>query len=271
MSLAIALILGAYTASGIHQYSLLAKNFAEVAPDYSPPTVSIVLPTMNDASIIETSIQSILQNRLIQMYPERFELIVVDAGSDNTKQIAEKYKARHIHVPRGKLLARDTGFQAAQGEIVVGIDSDLYYPPNFLTLLLQPFQDNGVVATAGLYKTVTTNPLIDVDVFSYASAALLYFLRGALIGGANAIRRSAYMAVGGYDLSKDSLSVISMVYYEEVELTDRLRKVGKVLQTGALGLHSHRRLVCMVNPFRCIVNPQDPICDYCKSIGVSRF
>ncbi|MEM3886344.1 MAG: glycosyltransferase [Candidatus Methanomethylicia archaeon] len=104
------------------------------------PTVSFVIPTINNARVIKKCLSSIRS----QQYPD-IEIIIVDGGStDKTLLIAEKF-ADKILLVKGPLgMARNIGAKHAKGEILGIFDSDIYLPhTNWLkraiaTLLSRP-------------------------------------------------------------------------------------------------------------------------------------
>ncbi|HYE30820.1 MAG TPA: glycosyltransferase [Methylomirabilota bacterium] len=87
------------------------------------PMVSVVVASYNGARTLEVCLESLQRIN----YPN-VEVILVDDGStDQTTQIAEKFpKVRYIRhdVNRGLSAARNTGIQAARGQIVAFTDSD---------------------------------------------------------------------------------------------------------------------------------------------------
>lgn len=99
------------------------------------PTVSILIPAHNEENVIER----LLQRMTELAYPQdKLQIIVIDdASSDRTGQIAEEYSKRCKHITvlhrgkedggRGKASALNFGLKHATGEIVLCFDAD-YYP-----------------------------------------------------------------------------------------------------------------------------------------------
>ncbi len=87
------------------------------------PTVSIVIPTHNEVSIISKRIENLIGSN----YPkEKLEILFVDDSNDSTPQIIEQYSKRepYIHLLRfnqrmGYSPSLIAGCKAAKGEIVV--------------------------------------------------------------------------------------------------------------------------------------------------------
>src|SRR5258708_4064654 len=101
----------------------------------SLPTVSIIIPAKNAASLLEECLLSIQK----QTY-KQIEVIIVDSGSkDATKQIATKYHARFYNyfpnVKKGLFDAphkRNYGARKAKGEFICYLDSDMRPTPNVI-------------------------------------------------------------------------------------------------------------------------------------------
>ena len=107
------------------------------------PEVSVVIPTMNEASSIGAVIDEV-QTALVNWDAE---ILIVDTESrDRTRDIATAKGARVVPEPRrGYGRAYKTGFAAATGTFVGTLDADLTYPasrfPDFLAALAEDRAD----------------------------------------------------------------------------------------------------------------------------------
>lgn len=106
------------------------------------PKISIVMPSYNQASFIERSILSILN----QNYPN-IELIIIDGGSkDDTTKIIRKYE-KYIKLwisenDNGQSDALNKGFNLCSGEIYGWLNSDDIYLPNAFKYVVSTFKKN---------------------------------------------------------------------------------------------------------------------------------
>jgi len=94
------------------------------------PLVSVIVAVSNGARYLAQALESVLS----QTY-RRIELIVVDDGSvDNSDKIAQsREEVRYISQHNtGLAVARNTGVNAAQGELIAFIDQDDLWTPNKL-------------------------------------------------------------------------------------------------------------------------------------------
>lgn len=112
------------------------------------PLVSVIVPAFNQATYLGEALQSVLD----QSY-EDLEVIVVDDGSrDRTPEVVNLIpdpRIRYIAHPRnmGSSAARNTGLNAAAGEIIAFLDADDRFHPDKLqshVSFLQRHPDVGV-------------------------------------------------------------------------------------------------------------------------------
>jgi GT2 family glycosyltransferase len=212
--------------------------FAEVPfpSDVPWPRVSVVVCSYNGARTIRDCLEAL---RKLD-YPN-FEVIVVNDGStDRTAAIAEEYDVRLITTEnRGLSSARNTGMEAATGEIVSYTDDDAYPDPHWLKYLAAVFLSGDYVGVGGpniappgdgpIAECVANAPGGPVHV-------LLSDREAEHIPGCNmSFRRDALEAVGGFDPQFRAAG-------DDVDICWRLQERGWKLgfSPGAMVWH-HRR------------------------------
>jgi glycosyltransferase involved in cell wall biosynthesis len=100
--------------------------------------VSVIIPTFNRADYLPQALQSVFDQTL-----SPFEIIVIDDGStDNTPEIVRAFEPsiryfRHDR-NRGVSAARNSGLEAAQGEVIAWLDADDMWETDFLATLIPP-------------------------------------------------------------------------------------------------------------------------------------
>jgi len=111
------------------------------------PSISVLLPTLNSARVLEGCLKSIVN----QDYPEnKVEVIIADGGStDRTLEIAKRYGAK---IYKNSLKTGEAGkavaLRQAQGELIALIDSDNILPSKkWLKRMVVPFSDPEIVGS----------------------------------------------------------------------------------------------------------------------------
>ncbi len=206
------------------------------------PKVTIVIPAYNEAKVITPCIEACLN----QDYPN-LEVIVVDnASSDNTSEVASKFPVRVIREERkGLLWARQCGLDHATGEIVANVDADCLPAKNWVSRGVKFFKDPGVSGVSGpyhYYDAPLLPRLVILICMKYLYSAMNIFLRltkqGAItIGGNTLIRKSVFSMAGGYTTSIE-------FWGEDIDTAMKLSKIGKVAYSGNLIMDtSYRRFI----------------------------
>src|SRR5256712_3457987 len=207
------------------QTCALPISFAEVpfSRDLPSPRISVVVCTYNGARVIRDCLEGL---RKLE-YPN-FEVIVVNDGSnDATAAVLSEYDYRVIATDnRGLGSARNTGMEAATGEIVAYIDDDASPDPHWLTYLAAAFLSTTHAAIGGpniappgdggIAEAVANAP-------GNPTHVLVSDQEAEHIPGCNmAVRRACLQAVGGVDPQ-------FRVAGDDVDLSCRLRECGDAL------------------------------------------
>jgi glycosyltransferase involved in cell wall biosynthesis len=114
-----------------------------VNTDRPGPIVSLLVCTFNRAKVLGQTLESLLRQ---EFGWGEFEILVVDnASTDDTREVAEQYsrrdpRVRYLHEPRlGVAIARNTGAREAQAPYIAYFDDDLVAEPDCLHRLMAPF------------------------------------------------------------------------------------------------------------------------------------
>ena len=125
------------------------------------PKVTIIVPTYNEAKLIEKKLDNIHE----QEYPkDKLEVIVVDSAStDGTPELVKKWIEKHADLNlklivenerKGKAFALNNALRHATGEIVIMTDVDSLWPSNALSKTLKWFADQTTGAVSCLKKPI---------------------------------------------------------------------------------------------------------------------
>ena len=109
-----------------------ATAWSESIPLRHQPTISIVLPTRNRASLLGEAIESVRS----QTYPH-WQLVVIDDGStDDTARLLDDHSDARVTTQRteglGAAAARNRGLALATGDYVAFLDDDNVMAPGWL-------------------------------------------------------------------------------------------------------------------------------------------
>ena len=178
------------------------------------PLFSIVIPVFNMASLIESTLESVYNQKLLD-----FEVIIVDDGSsDELSHILEKYIEQKgliyfYQFNNGVSSARNRGVLMAKGEYIVFLDSDdkvthtwLYDYANVIK------ESNPDIVYCGI------NRIKDDKLVEYTDPKDPYkngIDFGNVIPGSFCLKKSFFELIGGYDEK--------LAYGENTELGFRIK------------------------------------------------
>lgn len=199
------------------------------------PKISVILPVLNEEKYIEQALEGLKHQSF-----KDFEVIVVDGGSkDKTVAIAKRYKARVIIDKRkGISIARNRGAWAAKGQILVFIDGDTRPSRNFLKSWSKAFEEDIVAATGPILPLEKTSKAIELG-FKFTSIWYVKFgiATGSptIIGSNFAVRKRYFAKIKGFDEK--------LITYEDWDLSNRLKKLGKIVFVDDAVVHTSARRV----------------------------
>jgi len=214
------------------------RAFAE-APfpsDERWPQVSVVVCTHDGAATLNKCLSG-----LARVHYPHFEVVVVDDGStDDSHQVAAAYGVRLIRTEnRGLSAARNTGAEAACGEIVAYLDDDAWPDPHWLHYIAKAFMTTDHAGVGGP-NIPPEEPGAVAQCVANAPGGPIHVLLSDTVAehipGCNmAYRRDALLAVGGFDPQ-------FRVAGDDVDLCWKLQEAGETLgyHAGAMVWH-HRR------------------------------
>ncbi len=202
---------------------------------------SVVIPTYNRLPILQKCLQALER----QNFQQPYEIVLVDDGSDDgTVEYLHNHAQDFPHVRlfqqdhQGAAIARNTGIDVANGEMIVFIDSDLIVTPVFLSAHAQALEKNdpkndhksdraftyGVVINTNNFENPTS------EKFTIQDISTAFFATGNV-----AIAKHWLVEAGKFDIS------FRQYGWEDLELGVRLKKLGlKLIKCPeAVGYHWH--------------------------------
>lgn len=205
-------------------------------------TVDAIICSFNEEETIEECLSSVLEQSLLRINPEMVSLTLADsASSDDTVRIALQTPGLSIIVsPKGKLSARDDAIRNSNADIIISLDADCVYPPDFFERLLSYFEEDPEVSAVCGYMTFDNSAAEFFQQLTFLPTML--GLGKRMLGGASAFRRQTYIDSGGFDMSTDQQSVVDMVQEEELFFGVLLSQYGKyVYDPSIIAKASSRR------------------------------
>jgi rSAM/selenodomain-associated transferase 2 len=175
-------------------------------------TVSVVIPTLNEATTIVAAL-----GRLARQRPD--EVVVVDAASpDGTAALAASAGARVLAAPRGRGVQQNRGAAATSGELLLFLHADCWLEDGALAALRRFARCNPHVP-GGCFRMSVADPdprFRAIDAAAHLRAGLL----GVPYGDQGLfVRRRAFDHLGGFP---------ELPLMEDVFFALRLRRLGRL-------------------------------------------
>jgi GT2 family glycosyltransferase len=176
---------------------LSRRRGAQAAP---APRVSVVIPVYNAEATLKECLTRLYESRF-----RDFETIIVDDGcTDQSPAIAAAFPVRIVPTSGrvGPAAARNLGARMAMGELLFFIDSDVMVRPDTLALVAESFEAGDVDGLCGVqaaqmrYTNIASqykNLWMRWTYLRQTGDVPLFYTTAA------AIRREAFLRVGGFD------------------------------------------------------------------------
>ncbi len=120
---------------------------------HEQPDVSVVIPAWNEENNIFRTLSSLSAN----LTDWKVEIVVINNNSkDNTQAVLDEIGVRsYLQPQQGTPHARQMGLEMARGKYHLCADSDTFYPPKWIELMVKPMVDNTeIVGVYGRYSFI---------------------------------------------------------------------------------------------------------------------
>jgi rSAM/selenodomain-associated transferase 2 len=224
---------------------------------------SIIIPTYNEEACIAEAL-SVLCNA--DGVTENTEIIISDAGDDNTLRIASGFPVTTCRSPKGRAVQMNRGAGIATGEILYFLHADTIPPAGFLDKITAAVREG---KKAGCFQLGFDDPHWLMQTYGWFSRLPLMVCRGG--DQSLFITRDLFRRIGGFN---EKLRIM-----EDIEIIERISKhtaftiLNGIACTSArkYALHGRVRLQVifgMIHLFYALGFDQDIIADYyARNIG----
>jgi len=194
--------------------------------------VSFVIPAHNEEALIAQSIQSVLESAEAVACAAYEVIVVDDASTDRTAQIAALFGVRIVSVNHRQIAAtRNAGARAARGRVLVFVDADTQVRPGVLRAALHVLS-LGYVGGGSCIEIERPLPVYGVMIERVAQMVAPAI---GLAGGCFFFcTRDVFEMVGGFDSR--------LFAAEEVALARALSRIGRFIVLRQTVLTSGRKL-----------------------------
>ncbi len=205
--------------------------------NYDMIKISLVIPAYNEEKYIGQCLDSVIANADKRI----FEIIVVDnVSTDKTAEVARQRPGVKVVREEGKGTnkARQRGLLEATGDFVAYIDADTRMPKEWPETADKFFEKNPkAVCLSGPYKYYDGSKFqnLILALLWNIFAPLMYFIVGYMVLGGNFVaKRSALLAMGGFDTS-------FKFYGDDTDIARRLHEQGRVVFKIGFFMYSSSR------------------------------
>ncbi|MCP5047544.1 MAG: glycosyltransferase [bacterium] len=217
----------------------------------NPPKISVIIPACNEAETLESSMQSRLQDT----YPNLEFILIDDRSHDGTRDIARRIAERDQRVklvcidelPKGwlgKVHALHRGVRESSGDWLLFSDADVHFKPGTMNLVMNYCQTHQLAHLSVLPEFYPAGLWVDMAVSVFIKALLVVgrswkikdpnSRASAGAGAFNFVRRGALEQTKGFEWLK-------MEVIDDLTLGQMIKRAGfhsdMVNGRGVVGLH----------------------------------
>ena len=212
----------------------------------SRSTASVIICTRNRPQTVCDAVEKVASQR-----QRTAEVIVVDQSDEANEELAARPDVTYLRDPqRGAPRAKNLGISTASGEILLFLDDDTVAPPGLVEAHLANYADESVHAVAGRVLCPDDPPLDPrapigrLCLRDLSMTANFHATRRAEVDhvyGCNwSVRREVLERVGGFDESLQPEGK-GTAFFEEAELSLRIRRAGSRIVFDPLAVAEHRK------------------------------
>lgn len=205
------------------------------------PRISVIVPVLDEEARIAGQLEALAR------IPGIREIVVVDGGSRDATvaRVRAAGRARLLSAPRGRASQMNAGARVASGEVLLFLHADVRLPDDAVRHVEEALGEPGVVAGAFRTWTVAEGgrrrlaPLLHLADLRSRYSGLPYGDQALFV------RAEAFRRAGGFP---------EQPLLEDLELSRRLRRLGKIRIVRARVTVSGRRFLARPIYYTAIVN-----------------
>ncbi len=192
--------------------------------DTRHPSLSIIIPTLNEQDAIERTLEALAG------WSGNIEIIIADGNSDDfTTRIAQQFDARVVSSERGRGNQLHCGARNALGENLLFLHADTTCPPEAIEWLAKELSDPGVVGGNFDIRFDGQTRAARFMTWLYPRLGKL----GLCYGDSGIfVRASVYNQIGGFR---------PIPLFEDLDFVRRLKRAGRMVHVPVALVTSSRR------------------------------